>query len=68
MERNVLCAIQQIGEYRQKRKGEIMEKKQIKFEDLSWPVKLGVVGGIFAMIIYALTFLVGFIYGVLITL
>ena len=35
----------------------------IKFSELSWPVRIGVIGGWIVTVIYALTFVIGFIEG-----
>jgi len=37
----------------------------IKLKDLSWPLKIGVVGGFISLLIYAVSFLVGFLEGLL---
>jgi len=37
-----------------------------KFNELSWPTRIGIVGGWVALIIYALAFLIGFVAELLI--
>jgi len=34
-----------------------------KFKDLSWPLKIGVIGGWIAIVVYALSFILGFFEG-----
>lgn len=42
-----------------------MKEEKIKFKQLSIWLKLGTIGGIAALVIYVVSFLIGFIEGVL---
>jgi len=34
------------------------------FKDLTWPIKIGVIGGWISLVVYALSFAIGFFQGV----
>ena len=38
-----------------------MESKMIYFKEVSWPCKIGIIGGWAVLVIYVIAFLIGFI-------
>ena len=61
-----LCDREDLSEVRQKkREKNKMTEQKIYFKNLSWLLKIGIVGGLAGLIIYSISFIVGFIEGIL---